>query len=102
MNLRLLRAARLELAHAIGWYEDQQPGLGDEFLAEVERALDLIARNPGAWPSWPNEPRARRFLMRRFPYVVAYRTIGAQVTILAFAHTSRRPGYWRKRVDDET
>jgi hypothetical protein len=40
--------------------------------------------------------------MRRFPYVVAYRTIGAQVTILAFAHTSRRPGYWRKRVDDET
>ncbi len=100
MSLRLVRAARIELDHAVDWYEEQQPGLGDEFLTEVERSLALIAGNPDAWRVWPGEPRARMFLMRRFPYVIAYRAIGDDIIILAFAHARRRPGYWRARLDE--
>ncbi len=100
MSLQLLRSARIELSHAIDWYEERQLGLGDEFLTEVERSLDLIAGNPDAWPVWPGEPRARRFLMRRFPYIIPYRVTGGDIIILAIAHVSRRPGYWRGRLDE--
>jgi hypothetical protein len=85
----------------MNWYDEREPGLGDEFLLEIDRSIALIDGNPVAWPSWPGESRARRFVMRRFPYVIAYRARAAEVTILAFAHASRRPEYWRGRLDDK-
>jgi len=99
VSLRILRAARVELEQAVEWYEEKQPGLGEDFLSEVERSLDLISANPAAWPGWPDEPRARRFVMRRFPYLIAYRTVGDDTIVVAFAHARRRPGYWRGRLE---
>jgi hypothetical protein len=33
-----------------------------------------------------------------FPFIVVYRTVPAGIQVIAIAHTSRRPGYWRKRL----
>jgi toxin ParE1/3/4 len=38
--------ARLEIAEAFDWYEDQKRGLGDEFLRSVEAMLEMIGGNP--------------------------------------------------------
>ena len=35
-----------DMAEAATWYEDQQPGLGAEFLEEVFRVWDALAENP--------------------------------------------------------
>jgi hypothetical protein len=36
--------------------------------------------------------------VKRFPYVVIFTIRNAEtVRVLAFAHTRRRPGYWKKR-----
>jgi hypothetical protein len=48
--IELLRAAEEELLDAVGWYEDQQHGLGARFLSEVEKASD---------PSRPSSQRTR-------------------------------------------
>jgi hypothetical protein len=40
---------------------------------------------------------ARRVLVRRFPYFVIYREWSDRLEIVAVAHQSRRPGYWRSR-----
>ena len=40
----------------------------------------------------------RRYLLRRFPYLVVYRTFDAAIQIIAIAHGRRRPGYWQERV----
>ena len=45
--VRVEDAARNELRTVVAWYEDKQPGLGEEFFAEVERILQLIERHPG-------------------------------------------------------
>ena len=34
----------------------------------------------------------------RFPYVIFYAEYPERVHVLAVAHTSRRPGYWKKRI----
>ena len=42
----------------------------------------------------------RRAVVRKTPYVIVYAVIGDEIVVVAFAHTSQRPGYWRKRVRD--
>lgn len=39
----------------------------------------------------------RRVLTTRFPYALIHRTPPDEIVIVAVAHTSRRPGYWRDR-----
>jgi len=38
----ILPVAELEAAEAAIWYDDQRAGLGDEFMEELERALDRV------------------------------------------------------------
>jgi plasmid stabilization system protein ParE len=40
----------------------------------------------------------RRANLRRFPYGVFYRTIDADVVVLACFHASRDPRRWRRRA----
>jgi plasmid stabilization system protein ParE len=98
MTLVVLAEAKEELTAAAEWYENERLGLGDDLLAEVARALKQIAANPMTWPIVLRGRGVRRFVVTRFPYVVYYVVRDEQVRVLAFAHTSRKPGYWRTRV----
>jgi len=93
-------AASAELAAAAEWYEHQRYELGIELLAEVNRALTAISESPHTWPPASGFSRrdVRRFLLSRFPYVVLYCVREAEVLVVAFAHTSRKPQYWRRRL----
>ena len=93
-------AAEEELRAAVAWYEMQRQGLGAQFFAEVGRLLDLILRHPGIGSPVPRvraEYGTRRVPLRRFPYFVVYRERDEDVHIIAIAHISRKPGYWRHR-----
>jgi plasmid stabilization system protein ParE len=98
--VRVEDAARNELRAVIAWYEDKQPGLGEEFFAEVERILQMIERHPGlgvSAPCVPIERGTRRLPLHRFPYTVVYREADVEIQIVAFAHNRRKPGYWSSR-----
>jgi hypothetical protein len=41
--------AEAELEAAAFWYEERQPGLGNDFLAEFESTLRRIVAEPGRW-----------------------------------------------------
>ena len=98
--IRVEDSARNELRSVVAWYEEKQAGLGGEFFAEVERTVDLIERHPGLGASVPRVPAergTRRLPLRRFPYTVVYREVETEIQIVAFAHNSRKPGYWSSR-----
>ena len=46
LEVRLRREAEEDLEEAATWYESQQPGLGQQFLDEVLKALETIAEMP--------------------------------------------------------
>jgi hypothetical protein len=71
VNVRVLAVAQRELDDAVVYYNQQQPGLGNAFLAETVAAIDRIRRFPRGWH--PLGPELRRCLLRRFPYGVIYR-----------------------------
>ena len=99
MSVRLLDVARRELREAVDWYAAQAPGLGDAFLIEALRALDLIESYPDAWHPLTGDVRRCRF--RRYPYGVVYTCVEHDVLVLAIAHLHRRPGYWRERLVEQ-
>jgi len=101
LTVRLHPAAVEEALAAAGWYEDRQTGLGQDLLAEFDRACAVLAETPSAWPIWPGIARRlgiRRFLLSRFPYGIAFEATDDEVVVYAIAHLARRPGYWRGRI----
>jgi toxin ParE1/3/4 len=93
--LRIHPEAAREARAARRWYSERNSDAGARFLGELVHALDAIAEQPMRWPVYLG---ARRFHLQRFPYSVIYDVTDDEPEILAVAHDSRRPGYWRQRT----
>ena len=96
MTYRFLLAAKRDLAEAAEYYDRAVPGLGLEFLDEVERTISRILRHPQAWHRVSENHRKCR--MRRFSYGIIYAIEGDIVTISAVMHNRRHPDYWKSRT----
>lgn len=94
-------SARDELRGAISHDEEERPGRGVDLEEAVQRVIRRIQLLPGSAPRWPrlDGPREiRRAKVRRHPYLVVYAVLPDQLVVLAIAHTSKKPGYWRERI----
>jgi plasmid stabilization system protein ParE len=100
MRLEFHPEAQHELNEAAERYEGEVTGLGERLGAEVERATTLLLRHPeiGA----PLDEDLRSWVLYRFPFTLIYSVSTEAVRVVAVAHQSRRPEYWRSRVGDET
>lgn len=99
--VRVARGARAELRAAARWYELRREGLGAEFLSAADRAVDRIRRFPtsgGLVVDADPSLGIRHLLFEQFPYAILYVELPQQIRIIAFAHTSRAPGYWKSRA----
>ena len=68
MTILLRPAAASDVEQAFRWYEERRIGLGNEFLAEVQNALENLAAHPDRYPVVYRD--TRRALLHRFPYGV--------------------------------
>ena len=100
MQIRFHQWAILEYQQALWHYKAISDQLGNRFKAAMDHAVNRILADPTALPA--DLGSFRRIRMKKFPFVVFFcmlpnNTIG----VLAVAHTSRRPGYWRHRKPDD-
>ena len=97
--LRIHRLAEDELADAASWYEVKQQGLGTSLLNLIDETVVRVRSGLLTGSVVPNVRvnGARRILLKRFPYSIVFYDREDGLVIIAFAHTSRRPGYWRSR-----
>lgn len=95
-QVTLHEEAENEANDALDWYLARNPRAAIGFVAELQRAFDDIGGAPTRWPKGSNG--TRRFVLRRFPFVVVYRDFPSYIQVLAVAHGSRRPGYWKERL----
>jgi plasmid stabilization system protein ParE len=91
-----LRSAQADIRRAARFYKNEAPGLGGEFVAEVERIFERLGENPEIGTLMRRG--ARKLLVRRFPYVVIYRAESQRVLILAVGHQRRHPDFWINRA----
>ena len=96
-SIEFHEAAAADYEVAFDWYLERPPDAASEFADEVERALAQIQLAPERWAIGPF--KTRRFLLRRFPFLVIYREFSPdRIQVLAITHTSRRPEYWKTRM----
>ena len=100
-TVRILEEAAEEAVEAIAWYESERPGLGIDFSKAIDRAIDLIEE--GIVPLSPMQRQsgakgAKRLILRRFPYDIVSIERNGELVVVAIAHHSRKPGYWRGRI----
>ncbi|MDA1054528.1 MAG: type II toxin-antitoxin system RelE/ParE family toxin [Planctomycetota bacterium] len=91
--------AEAEAEPAVDWYVERSVQAAEGFLDELDVALQKVSDAPDLWARYLHG--TRRYLLKRYPFIVVYRGKSADVVqIVAIAHGHRRPGYWRVRVED--
>ena len=90
-------AASAGFAEAARWYEQEREGLGGEFIAAVDAAVQRAAAGPTLFP--PLVGGIRRVPVKRFPYGVFFlaEEDPPRVTVLAILHLHRNPERWEAR-----
>ena len=96
MNVNFISVAEREYFEAIEYYNQEQPGLGFEFAAEVDSAIQRILEHPEAWA--PISPRIRRCRVFRFPYGILYHYKEEEIVVVGVMHMRRHPNSWKDRL----
>lgn len=95
--------AEVGIRDAADWYEDEEIGLGGQFVDELRDVLHRLNALPTQFPEVGRG--ARRALLKRFPYAIYFLVRGEgderALIILAVLHQRRSPSVWRSRVRDE-
>jgi plasmid stabilization system protein ParE len=84
-----------EAQAARDWYAERSKSAALSFVEELTAAIGRIVESPLRWSK--AVAGTRRVHLHRFPFSIFYRLKGTSIQVIAVAHTSRRPGYWRKR-----
>jgi hypothetical protein len=99
--LEFLEDAAVELELAVAWYDTQRPGLGAEFLDALRATVQYAEDAPGIGKLEQDAPKRfdlRWYMMHRFPYALLVGSASGTRTVVAVAHLSRKPGYWKARL----
>jgi toxin ParE1/3/4 len=90
------RLAAKEARAAEAWYSARSIKASDRFRTALEAAANRVAKDPEAHPFIVGQ--FRQIGVKGFPFVLVYRRINERdLIVVSVAHTSRRPGYWRRR-----
>jgi toxin ParE1/3/4 len=98
MTLRVVfrRAAKHEFDDAADRYDEQRPGLGEEFIVEIDQAVAKAATAPERYPIVFGD--VRRAVARRFPFSVYFRVRRDSMVVLSVFHGRRNPAIWQRRA----
>jgi plasmid stabilization system protein ParE len=94
-DFELLPSARVEYADAFQWYAGQSLIAAERFAVEIEAAFEAIRRNPELYPRWNDVYHF--YLLKKFPYFIAYRQANGLVVVVAIRHTSQDQDVWKGR-----
>jgi toxin ParE1/3/4 len=94
MIIEFLPPADKELHDAVNYYNDQLMGLGDQFFTEFETGLSLISKFPHYWEKVG--ANTRRFILKRFPYLILFIQEKDRIIITAVAHQHRHPDSYNR------
>jgi len=89
--------ARADVLAAYEWYEQQQSGLGSEFVDALSVLLDRVKMMPLTYAVVLRD--ARRAKLRTFPYLTYYRVHTDRIEVIAVLHGSRDPKRWQERLN---
>lgn len=101
MKVKVSKEATRELQEASTWYEIQVPGLGHKLIREFEAAINQLKRPYPpllAIDSKAAQFDAKKLRLKRFPFSLIVIIEHEITTVVALAHHSRKPNYWKQYI----
>ena len=96
MRVRYHPEADAELQEQRDWYSVRSPLTAFKFAQAIDTAISRIRDAPLRYPIAEFET-LEFVLPSPFRFTVVYRIGDDEIIIVAVAHHSRKPGYWRLR-----
>ena len=96
-SIILTEEAEKDLDDAYQWYEEQETGLGKEFIRCIDTKIAEIKRFPLHHQVVQSE-QVRRALIKRFPFSIYFVKEKALITILTILHQKKRPDFWKSGI----
>jgi plasmid stabilization system protein ParE len=96
--LKVWIEAQDDFEQAAAWYEQQAPGLAEDFARQIEITFEKIVLNPDLFPIYNPQLRLQRVLVTRFPFKVFYRTEQTAIHVCAILHVSQDDWLLHQRV----
>ena len=95
-SIHIYPAALSDIESAVSWYESQRPGLGTEFILELDHSVERASANPNAFVKIYRI--FRRALLRRFPYALYFSDESDTLYIHAVLHQHRSTEFTSSRL----
>jgi plasmid stabilization system protein ParE len=95
-KIELSDEAEADFDNSYEYYANQSIKLADSFYHYINDCLLQIGRNPIAYQTIFKE--IRKFVVKKFPFVVYYQIIEMKVRVIAIFHNSRNPIIWQERT----
>jgi len=80
-SIRYTKEARLDITQAVGWYEQQQTGLGKKFLSSLSERTETISQMPHLF-GVKSRKKYREAKLSKFPYLLTYKLYPRKKAIL--------------------
>ncbi len=96
LRYRFHPAAEEELLGAKGYIKSYDFEQGELFEQAFGNALNWARSQPLIFRCFEGEFRKAK--VGKFRYSLVFRLRGDEIQILAVAHMSRKPGYWKRRI----
>ena len=97
MSVKFHPGARQDLREGRAFYRHRSPLAAVAFAKEVEIAIARIVEAPLRYAESDYGTRSFTFPWR-FPYTLVCAIRDSRLIVVAVAHHSKQPGYWRDRV----
>ena len=96
MKIRILESAKQDLIEGYSFYEMQEIGVGNYFIASIFSDVESLKLFAGIHNTYFD--KYHRLLSKRFPFAIYYRVIDNEVQIYAILDCRRDPAWIKKRL----
>ena len=91
------RLALKDYDEARKWYAERSQNAAERFKRAIDAAIHRVSERPESCPLYSGLYRWVK--VQGFQYIVVFRPRSTdEFVVVAVSHSSRRPGYWRRRV----
>lgn len=88
-DLIIVEEADLEIIESYLYYENKQSGLGEKFLAQLDKYLERISQNPKHFAV--KKKNYHEAYIKKFPYLIIFEIEEKKVFVYSVFNTSQNP-----------
>ena len=95
-SIELSDEAEVDFDKSYKFYSEDSPKVADTFFKQINLGFDIIKQNPKSFLLAHKD--IRKYVVKKFPFVIYYRIVHTVIQVIAIFHTSRNPEIWNERI----